>query len=239
MCTVSYVKTAAGVVITSNRDEHVLRSAEFPQTYMLNGKEITYPKDPLAGGTWFAIANQIGRVVVLLNGAETKHQRASSYRKSRGLVLLDLISDDEAVCANWQRYELHQIEPFTLVVYENNALYQLRWDGNAKSILTLDTSNSYIWSSATLYSPVVRAQRQSWFAQFLKQNTLPTAEDLIQFHRSSPTSDKQANFMMERSAELKTISITQAVIRANQLQLNHCDLLFEQTETYTFDAVQS
>ena len=239
MCTVSYVKTAMGVVITSNRDEHVLRSAEFPQTHMLNGKEITYPKDPLAGGTWFAIANQIGRVVVLLNGAETKHQRASSYRKSRGLVLLDLISAEADVCTNWDLYNLQEIEPFTLVVYENRMLFQLRWDGFTKTKHELDISQSYIWSSATLYSPVVRAQRQSWFTQFLKQNTLPIAEDLIQFHRSSPTSDKQANFMMERSAELKTISITQAVIRANQLQLNHCDLLLEQTETYTFDAVQS
>lgn len=239
MCTVSYVNTAAGVVITSNRDEHVLRSAEFPQTHMLNGKEITYPKDPLAGGTWFAIANQIGRVVVLLNGAETKHQRANSYRKSRGLVLLDLISADDAVCANWQRYDLQQIEPFTLVVYENRMLFQLRWDGNTKSNFTLDTSCSYIWSSATLYSPDVRAQRQSWFAEFLNQHTTLTPSDMMRFHASSPTSDKQSNLLMERTPELKTISITQAIVGLENSVLQHSDLLSEETETYTFDSVQS
>jgi hypothetical protein len=43
--------------------------------------------------------------------------------------------------------------------------------------------------------------------------------------------------MMERSDELKTISITQAVITANQLQLKHCDLLSQQTEIYLFDSL--
>jgi hypothetical protein len=237
MCTVSFVQTALGIVITSNRDEQVLRSAEFPQTYIRNNKKITYPKDPKAGGTWFALAHESGRVVVLLNGAEHKHARASSYRKSRGMVLLDLISADETISANWQTYALHDIEPFTVVVFENHALFQLRWDGSQKSVVTLPTSQPYIWSSATLYSPEVRNQRQAWFTEFLNQNNIPTAEDLIQFHRSSPTTDKQSNFMMERSHELKTISITQAIITANQFQLKHCDLLLEQTEIYLFDSL--
>jgi uncharacterized protein with NRDE domain len=239
MCTVSYVKTAAGVVITSNRDEHVLRSAEFPQTLLVNGNPITFPKDPMAGGTWFALAHETGRVVVLLNGAEHKHERASSYRKSRGLVLLDLISAEADVCSHWQLYDLHQIEPFTLVVYENNALYQLRWDGNSKSIKSLDTSISYIWSSATLYSPEVRAQRQSWFAEFLDQNTTRTPADMMRFHASSPTSDKQSNLVMERTPELKTISITQTLVGTENIVLHHSDLLSQQSETYTFDAVPS
>jgi hypothetical protein len=239
MCTVSYVKTAAGVIITSNRDEHVLRSAEFPQTHLLNAQPITFPKDPMAGGTWFALAHETGRVVVLLNGAEHKHERASSYRKSRGLVLLDLISAEVDVCTHWQLYDMHQIEPFTLVVYENNALYQLRWDGNSKSIKSLDTSNSYIWSSATLYSPEVRAQRQSWFAEFLDQNTTRTPDDMMRFHASSPTSDKQSNLVMERTPELKTISITQTLVGPENIVLHHSDLLSQQSETYTFDAVPS
>ncbi|MEY2692350.1 MAG: hypothetical protein RIT03_740 [Bacteroidota bacterium] len=237
MCTVSFVQTAAGVLITSNRDEHVLRSAEFPQTHILNKQPITFPKDPMAGGTWFAIAHESGRVVVLLNGAEHKHERVSSYRKSRGLVLLDLISAEADVCTNWEVYNLQEIEPFTLVVFENQMLFQLRWDGAHKSRVALETANSYIWSSATLYSPAVRDQRQAWFTEFLSQHSKPNSEDLIHFHRSSPTTDKQSNFMMERSAELKTISITQVVIGANQLQLKHCDLLSQQTETYLFDSL--
>ena len=155
MCTVSFVQTALGIVITSNRDEQVLRSAEFPQTHIRNNKKITYPKDPKAGGTWFALAHEAGRVVVLLNGAEHKHARATSYRKSRGMVLLDLISADETISSNWQTYVLLDIEPFTVVVFENQTLYQLRWDGSQKSEVTLPTSQPYIWSSATLYSPEV------------------------------------------------------------------------------------
>lgn len=239
MCTVSFVPTAAGVVLTSNRDEHVLRSAQFPKTYLLNNKPITYPKDPHAGGTWFAVSTQPVRVYVLLNGAETNHQRANTYRKSRGLVVLDLISAAAAVHLNWPLYDLQDIEPFTLVVFENKLLYQLRWDGNFKSMIQLDVSRPYIWSSSTLYTEAIRAQRQGWFADFLSQNPSLSAADMLRFHSTSQAADGSSRIVMERSPDLKTISITQAIVAAENMVLQHEDLLLRQSETYVLDAVYS
>lgn len=235
MCTVSFVKSSAGIIITSNRDEQVLRSAEFPQTHLLNGKPITFPKDPMAGGTWFALAHESGRVAVLLNGAETRHQRASNYRKSRGLVLLDLVSAEETVYQHWKFYILANIEPFTLIVYENQTLLQLRWDGIQKSAVELAPTQAYIWSSATLYSAEVRAQRENWFNEFLNEHACPTPADLLQFHQSTPTADKQTNILMERSPDLKTISITQVLVTPAELSMHHSDLLTQQSARLCFD----
>ena len=68
-------------------------------TYVLNsetkaigpGEKIIFPKDPKAGGTWYAI-DEFGTILVLLNGADEKHKVQLPYRKSRGLIVLDIIS---------------------------------------------------------------------------------------------------------------------------------------------------
>ena len=92
MCTVSFISLNNKFVITSNRDENILRPVAFaPQEEIINGCKIIYPKDPKAGGTWFAI-NQSGAVAVLLNGAFEKHIPLNNYSKSRGLILLEVIS---------------------------------------------------------------------------------------------------------------------------------------------------
>ena len=66
MCTVTFIPTSSGFVITSNRDESVARKrALAPIEYEINGCKITFPKDPQAGGTW--IAKSDSKVIVLLN----------------------------------------------------------------------------------------------------------------------------------------------------------------------------
>ena len=91
MCTVSYYKSDEFIVITSNRDESALRpSAVSPQKRSLIQSWACYPIDPLHNGTWFAI-NQHKNILVLLNGAEKKHTYTPPYKKSRGLILLELI----------------------------------------------------------------------------------------------------------------------------------------------------
>ena len=62
-----------------------------PKNYLINNKNIIFPKDAKAGGTWFA-ASESGTILVLLNGAKEKHQVQLSYRKSRGQIVLDIIS---------------------------------------------------------------------------------------------------------------------------------------------------
>src|SRR3569833_371997 len=122
MCTVTYVPLKNGCIITSNRDEKVMRGkALFPQAYKVNNKLVVYPKDPDAGGTWIGMTKS-GHAAVLLNGALVKHQPQPPYQKSRGLVLLDILSADSP-CMEFFHLRLRHIEPFTLVMVEDDYLY--------------------------------------------------------------------------------------------------------------------
>src|SRR6478672_10980817 len=123
MCTVSFVNANGKIIITSNRDEKTLRPGAIePKNYLINNRKIIFPKDKKAGGTWYAV-NENSTILVLLNGAEERHQLKSHYRKSRGLIVLDLISS-KSVVQTWKFIGLENIEPFTLVVFEDERLYQ-------------------------------------------------------------------------------------------------------------------
>jgi uncharacterized protein with NRDE domain len=69
MCVLTYIPQSDGrIAITHNRDEHIQRPAAIPpQAYLIGNQEVTYPKDPIGGGTWFA--HNEDWVVCLLNGA--------------------------------------------------------------------------------------------------------------------------------------------------------------------------
>jgi uncharacterized protein with NRDE domain len=91
MCTVTFIPAADGVYLTSNRDERLTRpDALFPFRAAQEGQELIYPKDAEAGGSWIALKSA-GDAAVLLNGAFAKHQLQPAYRRSRGLVFLDIV----------------------------------------------------------------------------------------------------------------------------------------------------
>ncbi len=140
---------------------------------MLIGKELVYcPLDPKSKGTWFGVKSD-GSVFVLLNGAEKNHTPKPPYRKSRGLVLFDIISSKK-IHETWHEINLSDIEPFTIVAFADDELIQLRWNGNNKSHIRLETEIAHIWSSATLYSDDIIKKRKAWFSEFLykKKKTL-------------------------------------------------------------------
>jgi len=223
MCTVSFISQDNRYTITSNRDEHTSRPSSFePREEVINGCKLVYPKDPKAGGTWFAI-NEKGTVGVLLNGAFKKHISHGGYARSRGLILLDIISANSAM-QHIEEIDLHNIEPFTLVLFEGYTLLQFRWDGSDKHIKPLDKGQNHIWSSVTLYSEEITAHRESLFRTFLVSNDAIDAAAIVDFH-SSNNEDYENGFIIDRSTGLKTFSVTQAVIDANEIALDHFDLL--------------
>lgn len=236
MCTVSFVCNNDSVIITSNRDEKVIRpDAIPPKSYMCNGKNVMYPKDPKAGGTWFVV-DADGTVLVLLNGGITKHKVQFSYRKSRGLIALDII------CSNspkdfWRQINLEDIEPFTLVLYQGKKLYELIWDGSVKRISQLDETQNYIWSSVTLYSDQVRKERSDWFADFMKGKNEVSALEMLDFHRNTGGDDSQNGLVINRENTLKTLSITQAVIEKNKSVIAYHDLVGEKEFSTAFISI--
>lgn len=233
MCTVSFVKSGEKVIITSNRDESVVRTrAIHPQEYVLNNKKIIFPKDPKAGGTWYAV-DQVGTILVLLNGADEKHKVEPPYRKSRGLIVLDLISSASAIDF-WDTINLENIEPFTLVLFQNKKLYQLRWNGLLKEKTNLDTNQHHIWASATLYPQEIRAERKTLFAIFLEKKQPITENDLYHFHNQTDPENSQNGLVINRDNTLKTLSITQSILEKHELVVKHYDLIHEQEYTTSF-----
>lgn len=233
MCTVSFVVANGKTIITSNRDEKVLRpSAVEPKSYLINNKNIIFPKDAKAGGTWYAITED-ATVLVLLNGADEKHQLKPSYRKSRGLIVLDIISADSPI-DEWKAIDLSEIEPFTLVLFQNSKLYQLRWNEIEKTTTNLDISHNHIWSSSTLYPSEIREKRANWFHTYLDTKPEVDQTEMFNFHRYTEEKNQENGLVINRNDSMKTLSITQAVIEKNKVVLSHYDLLKQNEFTNTF-----
>lgn len=227
MCTVSFVPGNDRIIITSNRDEAVLRTALPPETYLIDNKKITFPKDPKAGGTWYAVAEN-GTVLVLLNGAEEKHKHQPPYNRSRGMVVLEMINNDSPV-EYWEVIELENVEPFTLVLFQDYQLFQLRWNGNTKNRVDLDASKNHIWSSSTLYPKEIREQRSNWFYKFMETKQEPDETEMFDFHRYTENSNAENGLIINRADALKTLTITQTVIQDQKTEMHHYDLIEEKS----------
>jgi uncharacterized protein with NRDE domain len=229
MCTVTFYKDKEHVIITSNRDESIRRPlALSPRKIMLPNIQVYCPIDPLHKGTWFAV-NRRGNVFVLLNGAGKNHTPNPPYRKSRGLVLLD-IADSHDVFEKWRILNLHLIENFTVISYFEGELTQFRWDGIRKSQTRLDETMPHIWSSTTLYDEDTIARRKEWFSDFLVgKEYLVAGEDFFRFHTNTKNEDKNNGLIINRANEMLTKNVTQANIYPNRFSIQHRDLITNQS----------
>ena len=115
MCTVTLapLKEENSFVLTSNRDEAPGRATLPPKQYSVEGLKMVFPKDVLAGGTWLGCSER-KRVICLLNGGFEKHERKLPYRKSRGVVVKELLAAEDLPEA-LEDYNLNEVEPFTIV----------------------------------------------------------------------------------------------------------------------------
>lgn len=144
-----------GVLLTSNRDEKQYRSlALVPHTYSNHLGKVMYPLDPDGGGTWIAV-HENRNAIVFLNGGFESHQPNPPYRRSRGLILLDLLACERPSVA-FKDLSLVDVEPFTAVIWDANELLTCVWDGNDKHRVAMDSLKPHIWSSSTLYTHQVR-----------------------------------------------------------------------------------
>jgi hypothetical protein len=193
-------------VLTSNRDEAPNRTALHPENYKVKSTQILMPKDEMSGGSWIGASSK-NRVVCLLNGGFVKHKRILPYKKSRGVVVSDLLQMDTS--ENLKEYNFSNIEPFTIVLIDWNTdlkFIEVVWDGLISHIKNLDLS-SHIWSSSTLYSPDQKKERLVWFNVFKSEGTL-NASRLLEFHKTAGEKNLDYGVVMDRGV-VKTTSITQ------------------------------
>jgi len=219
MCTVTYVPQGANqYILTTNRDEAPGRSPKGIE----QEKSLIFPRDTGAGGTWVA-AGADNQLVCLLNGAFELHERNPPYRMSRGLMALAFFSYKTATDF-FEQFDFANIEPFTMVIFDRGKLYDYRWDGKKQYISRLNEQERYIWSSATLYEPTVRKQREHWFRQWEAEGQYH-AEAIRQFHTTAGTGDPWNDVIMNRNEVVRTVSITQVIKQKHAVSMNYYDLL--------------
>jgi uncharacterized protein with NRDE domain len=221
MCLVSYIPIGNNhFCITSNRDEAPARAAYDVQTEKVGEETIYYPADT-KGGSWIIVSDK-GRAICLLNGAFVKHKRNLPYRQSRGVVMKQYFQYDSAPDF-LEQINLNGIEPFTMVIADQQYLFELRWDEEVKHIKTLDRAEAYVWSSCTLYGNEAIRQRSVWFYKELNKVERHSPETIVNIHRAGGEKDRSIGFLMNWDDQVRTISISQ-IKSSNSLELLHIPL---------------
>ncbi|MDI9359086.1 MAG: NRDE family protein [Phycisphaerales bacterium] len=231
MCAVTFIpKHNGGAVFTSNRDVYFNRPTDPLKEYALpDGGKLYYPKDLDKFGTW-AIFSSDGTAAILLNGAEKNHAPLPFYRKSRGSVLIDLFyNPNRPKLAVIEKMDFADIENCTVILFEQQKLYQIRWNGTHLDIQVLDAHKPYIWSSCTLYTAAVVEERKQWFEDFLSENVSKqiTQSMVLHFHlHAGEEKPKHKSLKVDLPAiQTKTVSVTSFDIAPNKAFLVYDDIL--------------
>ncbi|MEO2064817.1 MAG: NRDE family protein [Christiangramia sp.] len=213
MCTVTLASqpdSPNGFVLTSNRDEAISRHALLPEYEKYHSRNLYFPKDAQAGGTWIGVSD-LQRCLCLMNGAFEPHIRKAGYRKSRGIVVKDILAETGKLSEVLEHYDLKGIEAFTLVAVDwSNGLQfiELVWDENKKHLQKLSLK-PHIWSSSPLYDQNMKKSRRQWFQQFRETHELH-ADMLRDFHLNTEKDNTEYGLIIDRGF-LKTQSVSQII----------------------------
>lgn len=213
MCTVVYIPNNNEKYFASLRDESPDRPEALPPAlYKLSNIRILSTKDPLAGGTWIGI-NDFQNVIILLNGAFQSHLKEGTYKKSRGLIVTELLSTEMPVI-EWSFLNLTNVEPFTLVIWSDNNLFELVWDGTNKYRKLLDHTIAHIWSSSTLYNSQAKQDRMKLYERWMRTKPKIDKESMLGFFKAQ--NDPKNGFMMNRNEKVKTLSFSFLSLEVNR-----------------------
>ena len=229
MCTVTYIPFKnSDFLLTSSRDVPFARkNSEEPKKHIEDGIELHYPKDGKAGGTWIGTSSK-NRLICLLNGGFTYHTSRASYKKSRGLIVKDLLKVDD-IYHGLETIDLKGVEPFTLTIVDWNSsldLIEFVWDGTEKHFLNLP-QQMHIWSSSTLYDQSTKLLRRGWFADWQKEKQL-SQENILEFHHDAGIGDPHIDIFMDRKT-VGTVSITSIRKQGKHITINYEDVRKQQT----------
>jgi len=161
--------------------------------------------------------------LVLLNGAFARHVPQPPYRKSRGLVFLEIAKSGRPL-EYFLAAAFYNIEPFTLVVWQQGCLYECRWNGARKFHRQLNALKPHIWSSVTLYANDVIMKREMWFSRWLSGKPNPQMEDVLDFHRFGGEGGAENNFCMNRDGKMLTVSITGIGLSEKKAEMVYLDM---------------
>lgn len=206
MCTLSLFKVENGYRVFMNRDERHDRLAEKPPQILSERFDVYGPLDPVSNGTWVAHNNRFFWGC-LLNGYLEEEGAVFSASKSRGEILLDILSQDDPV-AYARDFNALEYSSFRLVVgsTKEHALYV--WDGvkYQKSDFHASYKNhAFFLSSSSWRQTEVIESRRHLFENWVQNNDVHGIA-VPEFHYSQEPNPESAP-MMYRSYS-RTQSVT-------------------------------
>lgn len=203
MCTLTYLPSPDGFVVTQNRDESPLRGKPiFP---FRSEEGYTYPKDPDGDGSWMMTDGK--SVICVLNGGYEPHDRNPPYRHSRGLL--------PRIILNRPQLELtlsdaQGLEPFSVFIFNSSKVVRYTWDGTSLFVESFSPDENHIFQSAPLYSNAMQSMRTLWFDEWLTENS-PSKDTILDFHFKGGDGAGETNICMYRPG-VQTTAITQVSI---------------------------
>ena len=234
MCTVSFIPSGENIFITSNRDESPGRKIAYPPAcYDHNGVKLFYPKDKDAGGTWMAIKEN-GDAAVLLNGAFICHQPEPPYKKSRGLIMLEICSMPDIPDALLHK-DLSDIEPFTILMFEKSKLKEFRWDGEEKYFKELDPGQHHLLCSSTIYDGFETRQRDKTLMNFLQDHPDPVHDEILKLHSGETGYSYDSFLVPQKHTGFLTVSITSIQLKKRAGTLIYQDLIQKKENSLHID----
>ncbi len=149
---------------------------------------------------------------------------SNCFLTSRGLILLDYF-EFQGIQHFVEQYPMIGIEPFTMIVVEDEKLFEYRWDGANHHLVQMSFQEPHIWSSCTLYPPGVQNKRAQWFDIWQKKHEEYSRQDILAFHQNAGNGDVWNGLVMNRENVVRTVSITSVVKNASGMQMRFLDLL--------------
>jgi Transport and Golgi organisation 2 len=233
MCTVTYIPCNNGYYLSSNRDENKNRPlALLPVMYNINETNLIFPKDTKAGGTWIVLKEN-GDSLCLLNGAVVNVALNYLHTTSRGKIVLKIATSNSMI-DEFKKIDLHYTAPFTLVLIQNLILIECRWDGQKKNIKYLNTNQSKIWSSCTLYNKQQQQQKENLFTKWQRKNYKINIKEIFNFHQQVQFNTEENKLILNEVENYLTVSTTCVAVNNAQVSMHHIDLKKDVSKTISF-----
>lgn len=224
MCIVNYIPLGNdSFALTHSRDESIKRPlASSPLLKEINGQKHVFPIDPLGKGTWIGMSEN-GRVACILNGSDEWHKHDPPYRHSRGLIIPAYFSSS-SFYEFFRNYNFEGLEPFTLVVFEQQKIYIGTFDGTESAIKILDKSKAFLLTSAKLYSQESTLDKKLKFNNWWDTYPKVTYSEIVN-HNLKWRYENELDKSLTNGHPVQTVSLTAIYYNPKKTRMDYYDLV--------------
>jgi len=222
MCTVTFIPKRHGFYLGMNRDERIARGPATPPACLESACiAAIYPRD-IEGGTWIGV-NQFGVAFALLNWNDVALDSNIEKRRSRGLLIPELLS-----CASLQqaqarikKLDLSGTLPFRLVAVstESRMIQQFQWDTRT---LTTEARGWELrhWFSSSLSDQEAAAKRGETCQIAQRHSEAGSLAWMRKLHRSHLGGPGPFSICVHRK-EVETVGYTELICTTDQVECRY------------------